>query len=198
MYICTKMMMGSNAPPSRRSPPRPIVQTHTIKNLPPDSGLCVQIPTVIKSTAGFRHFSRSIQAQSEMEKLYFILAGKPLGSDNWWCGHVYLAEDHPTCPPPSPSPGRCRNINLEPGRSPCGSHSSIKPDFITLIALRVCCISQWRTMGQAMWKYPIYSSCSMNQGSCYCSYQNKEMLTLKELIALFFSQNISRPESLYD
>ena len=87
-----------NAPPSRRSPPRPIVQTHTIKNLPPDSGLCVQIPTVIKSTAGFRHFSRSIQAQSEMEKLYFILAGKPLGSDNWWCGHVYLAEDHP--PPP--------------------------------------------------------------------------------------------------
>ena len=70
-----------NAPPSRRSPPRPIVQTRTIKNLPPDSGLCVQIPTVIKSTAGFRHFSRSIQAQSEMEKLYFILAGKPLGSD---------------------------------------------------------------------------------------------------------------------
>ena len=98
MDICTKMMMGSNAPPSRRSPPRPIVQTHTIKNLPPDSGLCVQIPTVIKSTAGFRHFSRSIQAQSEMEKLYFILAGKPLGSDNWWCGHVYLAEDHPPCP----------------------------------------------------------------------------------------------------
>ena len=156
MYICTKMMMGSNAPPSRRSPPRPIVQTRTIKNLPPDSGLCVQIPTVIKSTAGFRHFSRSIQAQSEMEKLYFILAGKPLGSDNWWCGHVYLAEDHP--PSPSSSPGRCRNINLEPGRSPCGSHLSIKPDFITLIALRVCCISQWRTMGQAMWKYPIYKS----------------------------------------
>ena len=56
--------------------------------------------------------------------------------------------------------------------------------------MRVCCISQWRTMGQAMWKYPIYNYCSTNQGLWYCSYQNKETFTLKVLIALFLSQNL--------
>ena len=70
------MMMGSDIYQSRRSPPRTIGQMRTIKNLPPDSRLCVQIPTVIKSTAGFRHTAPSAsggwQAQSEMEKLYFI------------------------------------------------------------------------------------------------------------------------------
>ena len=89
----------------------------------------------------------------------------------WTC----LFSRGPSTMPPLPplSPGRCRNINLEPGRSPCGSHSSIKPDFITLIALRVCCISKWSTMGQDMWKYPIYNSCSTTQGLCCCSSEQK-------------------------
>ena len=118
----------------RRSPPRLIGQMRTIKNLPPDSRLCVQIPTVIKSTAGFRHENRRLLEAAKPSRRwrnYTLYSATALRSNNWWCGHVYLAEDHPLCV----GPARCRNINLWPGRSPCGNHQGIKPDFITLIAL---------------------------------------------------------------
>ena len=125
------MMMGSDIYHSRRSPPRTIGQMRTIKNLPPDSELCAEIPTVIKSTAGFRHrtvgFWRLPSLVGDGEIILYTL-----GSNNWWCGHVYLAEEDLPCPGP---PVRCRNINLWPGRSPCGNHQGIKQDFMSWIAL---------------------------------------------------------------
>ena len=94
-------MMGSDICHGRRSRPRTIGQMRTIKNLPPDSVLCVEIPTVIKSTAGFRHrtvgFWRLPSLVRDGEIILYTLR-----SNNWWCGHVYLAEEDLPCPgPPS-------------------------------------------------------------------------------------------------